>query len=74
MVSYDVVSLFTNVTLKETIDIIVKFVYGENSITRPPFGEDIFRKLLTKCSQCYFMFDDILYQQIDGVSIRKQLA
>jgi len=62
MVSYDVVSLFTNVPLKETVDIVTNLVYGENSISTPPFDKTVFRKLLFKCSQCYFMFNDALYQ------------
>ena len=74
MVSYDVVSLFTNVPLSDTIDIIVNFVYGEGSVVKPPFDEDTFRKMLRKCSQCYFLFDDVLYQQIDGVSMGGPLA
>ena len=36
MVSYDVVSLFTNVPLKETVDIVTNLVYGDSSICRPP--------------------------------------
>ena len=50
MVSYDVVSLFTNVPLKETIDIIVNLVYSKDSLTCPPFDKQVFRKMLLKCS------------------------
>ena len=31
MVSFDVVSLFTNVTLDETIDIIIKHIYDKET-------------------------------------------
>ena len=74
MVSYDVVSLFTNVPLLETIDIVIKYVYGGNSITTPPFGKDVFRKMLLLCSQSYSMYNDDLYQQINGVSMGGPLA
>ena len=74
MVSYDVVSLFTNVPLKDTIKIVTDLVYADDSVTEPPFEKDIFRKLLLRCSQSYFMFNDILYMQIDGVSMGGPLA
>jgi len=74
MVSYDVVSLFTNVPLEETIDIVLKYVYATNSPITPPFDQDIFRKMLLLCSQSYFMYNDLLYQQINGVSMGGPLA
>ena len=74
MVSYDVVSLFTNVPLEETIDIVTNYVYGPNSPLTPPFKEEVFRKMLLLCSQSYFMYNDILYQQINGVSMGGPLA
>ena len=74
MVSFDVVSLFTNVPLIETIDIVTNLVYGKDSVAKPPFNKDIFRKLLLKCSQSFFMFNDVLYQQTDGVSMGGPLA
>ena len=60
--------------LIETIDIVIDYVYGENSVCQPPFQAKIFRKLLLMCSQSYFMFDDVLYQQINGVSMGGPLA
>ena len=74
MVSYDVVSLFTNVPLEETIDIVLKYIYASNSPTTPPFEEHVFRKMLLLCSQDYFMYNDLLYQQINGVSMGGPLA
>ena len=74
MVSYDVVSLFTNVPLKETIDIVLKYVYAPNSPVTPPFEEETFRKMLLLCSQSFFMYNDLLYQQINGVSMGGPLA
>ena len=69
MVSYDVVSLFTNVPLLETVEIILDLVYGTSSITTPPFEREIFRKMLIFCSQSYFLYNDDLYLQTEGVSI-----
>ena len=74
MVSYDVVSLFTNVPLLETVEIILDLVYGTSSITTPPFEREIFRKMLIFCSQSYFLYNDDLYLQTDGVSMGGPLA
>jgi len=43
MISYDVVSLFTNIPLSETIDLAVRYVYSENSQKKPAFSESIFK-------------------------------
>ena len=40
LISFDVVSLFTNVPLKQTIDIIADVVY--NSDCKPPFEKTCF--------------------------------
>ena len=38
MVSYDVVSLFTNVPLQETIDLISDYIYSSDYLSKkPPF-------------------------------------
>ena len=37
MVSFDVSSLFTNVPLMETIDIVIDRVYREDAVITPPF-------------------------------------
>ena len=53
---------------------MTNLVYGDNFVTQPPFEKYIFQKILLKCSQCSFMFDDKLYQKIDGVSMGGPLA
>ena len=74
MVSYDVISLFTNVPLLETINIVLDYVYAPDSPVTPPFDKGTFRKMLVLCSQSYFMYNDVLYQQINGVSMGGPLA
>lgn len=67
MTSYDVESLFTNVPLNETIDIILSN-YDPNDF----FGlsENIVRKLLKfATSESCFLFNGILYNQVDGISM-----
>ena len=46
MVSFDVVSLFINVPLVKTIDIIINRLYDEHNNNSIPIPKDIFKKLL----------------------------
>ena len=74
VVSFDVVSLYTNIPLLETIEIISESVYDENSVIVPPFPKLIFKKLLTIATQGMFMYKDKLYKQIDGVAMGSPLG
>ena len=74
VVSFDVVSLYTNIPLLETIEIISESVYDENSVIVPPFPKLIFKKLLTIATQGMFMYNDKLYKQIDGVAMGSPLG
>ena len=69
MASFDVKSLFTQIPLDETIDICLEelFINTEvvNGFTRSQLRELLF--LATK--ECYFLFNNTLYKQIDGVSM-----
>ena len=69
MASFDVESLFTNVPLKETTDIITSELEEGNFNT---FGLNKLQlsKLLTiTTSESIFTFNDKLYAQVDGVSM-----
>ena len=46
MVSFDVVSLFANVPLMETIDIIINRLHDEHNNNSIPISNDIFKKLM----------------------------
>ena len=74
MISFDVVSLFTNVPLKQTIDIILKKVYDKKLIkTKIPRKK--MEKLLNLCTQgTPFMFNGKMYVQIDGVMMGSPLG
>ena len=70
MVSFDVVSLFTNVPLKETIDIIANYIYDENhNLPTPPFGKLIFKRMMRLATGGIFMHKDKMYKQVDGVAM-----
>ena len=73
-VSFDVSSLFTNVPLQETIDIIVQRIYDKNEITTTIPRDDM-KSLLSLCtSKSCFLFNDTLYEQIDGISMGSPLG
>ena len=47
IVSFDVVSLFTNVPLSETIELIINRLYADGIPYAIPFDKDVFRKFLS---------------------------
>lgn len=74
MISFDVVSLFTNVPLEKTIDIIIKKVYKEK-LVKTKIKADKLRRLLLLCTkEGHFTFNDEIYQQIDGVMMGSPLG
>lgn len=72
--SYDVVSLFTNVPLTETIDICANALYN-GELSPPPFPRDVFVELMQKAtSSVEFSFNNIMHQQVDGVAMGSPLG
>ena len=74
MVSFDVTSLFTNVPLDETIEIILRRVYIDQKInTNIPVKE--MKELLHLCTKnVHFIFKGEIYIQIDGVAMGSPLG
>ena len=73
LVSYDVTSLFTNITLQETIDIAINLIFNHNpnlSITR----KELKKLFLFTASKTHFIFNSKFYNQIDGVAMDSPLA
>ena len=74
MISFDVVSLFTNVPLQQTIDIILRKVYDEKLI-RTNIRRENMKELLLLCTQGVpFTFNDDIYMQVDGVMMGSPLG
>ena len=74
MYSFDIVSLFTNVPLKETMQICLDTLYRDPSIETPRVREALLQKLLLKATtEMEFSFDGQLYKQIDGVAMGSPL-
>ena len=74
MVSFDVASLFTNVPLKETIEIILKRIcINKEIITDIPKQE--MKELLILCTKnVHFTFNNDTYIQVDGVAMGSPLG
>jgi hypothetical protein len=73
MASYDVRSLFTNVPVVETIDIIVDAVSHQPELC--PLPPDVLGDLLVWCTtNVQFLFDERYYTQCDGVAMGSPLG
>ena len=69
LVSFDVKSLFTNVPLDQTIEIILNRVYKKNEISTDMTKSEM-KELLNLCTKSvHFTFDDNIYVQNDGVAM-----
>ena len=69
MGSLDVDSLFTNIPLDETIDIYINQLF-ENTDTVEGFKKSELKQLLCLATkESYFIFNGLLYKQIDGVAM-----
>ena len=67
--SFDVVSLFTNVPIEETIQICLDTLYRSN-IKPPMISECLLKKLLIKCTRdVELSFNGNMFRQIDGVAM-----
>ena len=73
-VSYDVKSLFTNVSIQETIDYILDEIYVKNKLPKI-CSKLIFKRLLLKLrTENTFMFTSNFYQQTDGCTMGGPLS
>ena len=73
MVSFDVVSLFTNIPLKESIDLAVSYITEGNPSLKLS-KTDLTKLFSFATSQTNFLFNGKMYDQIDGVAMGSPLA
>ena len=73
LVSFDVVSLFTNVPLVETINIIANHIYQKKA-KRPAFEKHIFKNLVKKATGGIFLYRGEYFRQVDGVTMGSPLG
>ena len=75
IMSLDVESLFSNVPVDPTIDIILNRCYNQDSVQPPTIQKEDLQELLKICTQqTPFKFKNQLYLQSDGVSMGSPLG
>ena len=75
MCSFDISSLFTNVPLEETINICADALYCDDSDPQPFISKAVFIELMKSAtSGVEFSFNDIIYNQTDGVAMGSPLG
>ena len=74
MASFKGESLFTNVPLEETIEIILKRIYINKEITTDIPKQEM-KELLILCTKnVHFTFNNDTYIQVDGVAVGSPLG
>ena len=74
MASLDVDSLFTNIPLDETINICIESIFNESDFVEG-LNKSEFKELLSLATkESYFIFNELLYKQIDGVAMGSPLG
>ena len=72
--SRDVQSLFTNMPLKWTINIILKCIYNDKLFDTTLTKHSLKKRLTDSCTKTPFSFNNNLYKQVDGVSMGSPLG
>ena len=70
---YDVTSLYTNIPLKETIEIAVDKIF-ENDRNIKISKDELKILFVFSTSKTHFQFDGAIYDQIDGIAMGSPLA
>ena len=75
MCSFDIISLFTNIPVDETISICLDKMFKNTDDKVNNLSREQFRKILCYCvKQNHFMYEDSVYDQVDGVSMGSPLG
>ena len=74
MASLDVESLFTNIPLNEIINNCISDLHNKNLYNGKLSKKDLFKLLETATSESSFIFDYLLYKQVDGVAMGSPLG
>ena len=73
-VSFDVESLFTNVPLKRTVNIILNRIFTDKLLDTNLRKRTLKKLILDCCNKTTFSFDSQIYEQTNGVSMGSSLA
>ena len=74
MGSLDVDSLFTNIPLDETIDICINQLFENTDIVEGFKKSELKQLLCLATKESYFIFNGLLYKQVDGVAMDSPLG
>ena len=74
MATLDVEFLFTNIQLNETINNCVSDLHSKNLYNGKFSKRDLFKLLETVTSESCFIFDYLLYKQVEGVAMGSPLG
>ena len=73
MGSLDVESLFTNIPLEETINICTNLLYNNEDVIEGINKSEFKNLRLLATQESHFIFNDVLYKQMDGVAMGSSL-
>ena len=68
MVSFDLKALFTNVSLEQTVDLVLKRIYENTEISASITRNELSEILLLSTKTVHFTFRDIVWLQTDGTA------
>ena len=74
LILFDVVSLFSKVSLKRTVNIILDHVYKEKLIYTTLSKRSLKKLVMDTCQKSAFLFNNKYYEQRDGVRIGASLG
>ena len=74
LVSFDVISLFTNVPLKRTVNVILDRIYEDNVIETKLKKSTLKKLILDCCTKTTFSFNNKRNNQMDGVCMGSSLG
>ena len=75
MISFDASSLYTNVPVSETLDIVLKNLFVDEDVLYLGYSRKLFFEMLNLAvCNTYFFFNKILYKQKDGLAMGNPLA
>ena len=69
LVSFDVVSLFTNIPLERTVQIILDRIFKQNLTSTTLSKRPLKKLILNSCTKTIFSFNNTIFEQINGISM-----
>ena len=66
LISFDVTSLFTNVPLRKTVNVILDRIYKDKVIQTNLKKRTLKKLIIDTCSKTAFSYNNVIYEQIDA--------